>query len=62
MLEKPKIMEYISDMSMKLADTLKISSENISIKAKTNEGMGFIGRQEGVAAYAVVTMTKKGDE
>jgi 2-C-methyl-D-erythritol 2,4-cyclodiphosphate synthase len=49
-------------MSMKLADTLKISSENISIKAKTNEGMGFIGRQEGVAAYAVVTMTKKGDE
>jgi 2-C-methyl-D-erythritol 4-phosphate cytidylyltransferase/2-C-methyl-D-erythritol 2,4-cyclodiphosphate synthase len=62
MLEKPKIMEYISDMSMKLADTLKISSENISIKAKTNEGMGFIGRQEGVAAYAVVTMTKKEDE
>jgi 2-C-methyl-D-erythritol 4-phosphate cytidylyltransferase/2-C-methyl-D-erythritol 2,4-cyclodiphosphate synthase len=60
-LEKPKIMEYASDMSMKLAETLKISAENINIKAKTNEGMGFIGRQEGIAAYAVVAMTRRDD-
>ncbi|MBA4397574.1 MAG: bifunctional 2-C-methyl-D-erythritol 4-phosphate cytidylyltransferase/2-C-methyl-D-erythritol 2,4-cyclodiphosphate synthase [Syntrophus sp. (in: bacteria)] len=61
-LEKPKISEYIRAMSLKLAEALKIPEENVSIKAKTNEGMGFAGRQEGVAAYAVVTMTKKGDE
>jgi 2-C-methyl-D-erythritol 4-phosphate cytidylyltransferase/2-C-methyl-D-erythritol 2,4-cyclodiphosphate synthase len=61
-LEKPKIMQYASAIAMNLAAALKISSESISVKAKTNEGMGFIGRQEGVAAYAVVTMARKGDE
>jgi 2-C-methyl-D-erythritol 4-phosphate cytidylyltransferase/2-C-methyl-D-erythritol 2,4-cyclodiphosphate synthase len=60
-LEKPKISEYIRAMSLKLAETLKIPEQNISIKAKTNEGMGFVGRQEGVAAYAVATIVKKGD-
>lgn len=61
-LEKPKISEYIRAMSLKLAEMLKIPEENVSIKAKTNEGMGFVGRQEGIAAYVVVTMAKKGDE
>jgi 2-C-methyl-D-erythritol 2,4-cyclodiphosphate synthase len=49
-------------MLVKIAETLKISMELISIKAKTNEGMGFAGRQEGIAAYAVVTIVKKGDK
>jgi 2-C-methyl-D-erythritol 2,4-cyclodiphosphate synthase len=61
-LEKPKIAEYIHDMSVKLAEILKVPAENVNIKAKTNEGMGFAGRQEGVAAYAVVTIIEKGDE
>lgn len=61
-LEKPKIMSYISKISIKLAETLKISAQDISIKAKTNEGMGFAGRQEGVAVYAVVAMVKREDE
>jgi 2-C-methyl-D-erythritol 4-phosphate cytidylyltransferase/2-C-methyl-D-erythritol 2,4-cyclodiphosphate synthase len=60
-LEKPKISEYIHAMSLKLAEALKIPEENVSIKAKTDEGMGFVGRQEGVAAYAVATIIKKGD-
>lgn len=59
-LEKPKISEYIRAMSLKLAETLKIPEENVSVKAKTNEGMGFVGRQDGVAAYAVATIIKKG--
>jgi 2-C-methyl-D-erythritol 2,4-cyclodiphosphate synthase len=49
-------------MPVKLAGILKVPTENVNIKAKTNEGMGFAGRQEGVAAYAVVTIIKKGDE
>ena len=60
-LERPKISEHIPHMATKLADTLKIALESVSIKAKTNEGMGFAGRQEGVAAYAVVTMIKRED-
>jgi 2-C-methyl-D-erythritol 4-phosphate cytidylyltransferase/2-C-methyl-D-erythritol 2,4-cyclodiphosphate synthase len=60
-LEKPKISEYIRAMSLKLAEALKIPEENVSVKAKTDEGMGFAGRQEGVAAYAVATIIKKGD-
>jgi 2-C-methyl-D-erythritol 2,4-cyclodiphosphate synthase len=61
-LEEPKISQYIHDMSVKLSGILKVPVENVNIKAKTNEGMGFAGRQEGVAAYAVVTIIKKGDE
>jgi 2-C-methyl-D-erythritol 2,4-cyclodiphosphate synthase len=61
-LEKPRISEYIHEMSVKLAEVLKVPVENVSIKAKTNEGMGFAGRQEGVSAYAVVTIIKKGVE
>lgn len=60
-LEKPKLSGHIPQMLVRLSETLKISMEHISIKAKTNEGMGFAGRQEGIAAYAVVMIVKKGD-
>jgi len=58
-LEKPKISDYIPAMLVVLADILNIPSESISVKAKTNEGMGFVGRQEGIAAYAVVMIMKR---
>jgi 2-C-methyl-D-erythritol 2,4-cyclodiphosphate synthase len=61
-LEKPKLSGYTQEMSKNIAKALHISTENISIKAKTSEGMGFAGRQEGVVAYAVVTVRKRGDE
>ena len=61
-LEKPKLSGYTQEMSANIAKALNISTENISIKAKTSEGMGFAGRQEGVVAYAVVTVRKRGDE
>ncbi|MDR2861774.1 MAG: 2-C-methyl-D-erythritol 2,4-cyclodiphosphate synthase [Syntrophobacterales bacterium] len=58
-LETPKIRPFVVDMKNKLAQTLNINSEQINIKAKTNEGMGFIGRREGMAAFANVLLERK---
>ena len=57
-LEKPKINPHILHMKEILAPILKIDTTDISIKATTNEKMGFVGREEGVAAYAVVLIEK----
>ena len=57
-LEAPKINPYIPEMKKILADTMQISEDDISIKATTNESMGFIGREEGVVAYATVLIEK----
>jgi 2-C-methyl-D-erythritol 2,4-cyclodiphosphate synthase len=57
-LEKPKIKPHIDLMKEILAPILKISTEDISIKATTNEKLGYVGREEGVAAYAVVLIEK----
>ncbi len=58
-LEQPKIKPYIDQMRNTLAPILQIQEDEISIKATTNEKMGFIGREEGVAAYAVCMIEKK---
>lgn len=52
--EVPKLSPYIQAMREKVASVLNISSQNISIKAKTQEGVGIIGESKGIAAYAVV--------
>lgn len=52
-LEKPKVAPYIPEMRKNISNILKIPLDRISIKATTNEKMGFVGRQEGVAAHAV---------
>lgn len=52
-LEAPKINPHIPQMKKNIAAATGIDEEDISIKATTNEAMGFIGRQEGVVAYAV---------
>ena len=57
-LEAPKIKPYITQMKAKIAEAAGIDVEDISIKATTNETMGFIGRQEGVVAYAVCLIQK----
>lgn len=51
--EKPKISEYIKDMKSAIATSLSISEEAISIKGKTNEGMGYIGSGDAIAAWAI---------
>lgn len=55
-LEKPKLATYKPLMRSCLASILQIPEDRMSIKAKTNEGMGFVGRQEGVAVYTVLTI------
>jgi 2-C-methyl-D-erythritol 2,4-cyclodiphosphate synthase len=52
-LENPKINPHIPKMKNVLAPLMKISEDDISIKATTNETMGYVGREEGVNAYAV---------
>ncbi len=59
-LEKPKIIPYVDQMQKNIAEALKISENQISIKATTNEGMGFIGVGEGAVAYAVTIITSIG--
>ncbi len=57
-LEKPKINAYIDEMINTLAPILKVELDDISIKATTNEKMGYVGREEGIAAYAVCLISK----
>ena len=57
-LEEPKINPHIPTMKANIASAASISEEDISIKATTNEQLGFIGRQEGVVAYAVCLIEK----
>ncbi|MDH6357575.1 2-C-methyl-D-erythritol 2,4-cyclodiphosphate synthase [Parabacteroides sp. PF5-9] len=57
--EKPKLNPHIPSMQQTLATVMHTSPEDISIKATTSEKMGFVGRKEGIAAYAVALITKK---
>jgi 2-C-methyl-D-erythritol 2,4-cyclodiphosphate synthase len=57
-LEKPKINPHIPAMVKALALTMNIPEEDISIKATTNEKLGYVGREEGVNAYAVALIEK----
>jgi 2-C-methyl-D-erythritol 2,4-cyclodiphosphate synthase len=51
--EKPRLREYIDDMRHALSHVLGIDMDAVSVKASTNNGLGFIGNGEGIAAYAV---------
>lgn len=55
-LEKPKIKPYIEDMQKTIAAILEVDMHDVSIKATTNEKMGYVGREEGVNASAVVLL------
>ncbi|MBS1904102.1 MAG: 2-C-methyl-D-erythritol 2,4-cyclodiphosphate synthase [Bacteroidetes bacterium] len=52
-LERPKLRDHIDEMRAKIAAALAITPEQVSVKATTSEKIGFVGREEGVAAYAV---------
>jgi 2-C-methyl-D-erythritol 2,4-cyclodiphosphate synthase len=58
-LEGPRLMEFIHDMELNISNTLNIPMERVNVKAKTNEGMGFLGHGEGIAAFAVATVIEK---
>ena len=57
-LQKPKINPHIPAMRACLAGVMEVNEEDVSIKATTTEKLGFVGKQEGVAAYATVLICK----
>jgi len=57
-LEAPKINPHVPAMKIHIAKAMDLDEDDISIKATTNETMGFIGREEGVVAYAVCLIQK----
>lgn len=58
-LERPKLRPHIDAMRANLADDLGVNLADVSVKAGTNERMGFVGREEGVAAYAVCLLLSR---
>jgi len=57
-LQKPKIASYIPEMQKTLANVIGVTENDISIKATTTEKLGFVGREDGISAYAVVLIEK----
>jgi len=59
-LEAPKIKPYVNSMQETIASILQIDASDVSVKATTTEKMGFVGREEGLVAYATVLLEKRG--
>ena len=58
-LEAPKIKKYSSQMRSVIAGILEITIDDVSVKATTTEQMGFVGREEGLVAYATILLEKR---
>jgi 2-C-methyl-D-erythritol 2,4-cyclodiphosphate synthase len=61
-LQQPKIKPYVQKMQETIAAILHITTDDISIKATTTEKMGFVGREEGLVAYATILLYKESDK
>jgi 2-C-methyl-D-erythritol 2,4-cyclodiphosphate synthase len=57
--QDPKLSPFISEMKIRISQALTVDPTQVTIKATTTNGLGFIGRQEGVAAQAVALIRKK---
>ena len=56
--EKPKLAPHILQMRQRLAEVMQVDVDAVSVKATTEEGLGFTGTRQGIAAYAVVSLEK----
>ena len=56
--QEPKLAPFIPKMRIRLAEALNIPVERVSVKATTTEGLGFVGRKEGIAAHAVALVNE----
>jgi 2-C-methyl-D-erythritol 2,4-cyclodiphosphate synthase len=54
--QKPKLSSYLFSMSRMIEETLELNPDSVNVKAKTTEGMGFEGREEGLSVQAVVLL------
>ena len=60
--EQPELWDFIGDMRQEISQTLGITPAQVSVKASTSDRLGFIGRGEGIAAWAVVLIQRSEDE
>ena len=56
--QSPKLKPYIQEMTENIAKVLEINIDQVNVKATTEEGLGFTGREEGIAAQAICSLTK----
>lgn len=59
-LEQPKLRPYVKEIRQNIANILKCHKSQISIKSTTHEGLGFVGREEGILCEAVVLLERSG--
>ena len=59
--EKPRLAEFIPMICDRVSQDINVDKHQVNVKSTTNDGMGFIGRNEGIAAYAVVTIEETND-
>ncbi|WP_018249380.1 2-C-methyl-D-erythritol 2,4-cyclodiphosphate synthase [Orenia marismortui] len=57
--QKPKLAPYIERMQRNIAEVLRVDINKINLKATTTEGLGFIGKKEGIAAQAIVSVVER---
>ena len=60
-LERPKIAPYVELMRRNICDSLRIALHQVSVKATTSEGLGFVGSEQGAAAHAVAVVSPQRD-
>lgn len=57
--QKPRLVTYLDEMTGSLSTVLEVDPQVVNLKATTTEGLGFCGKEEGMAAYAVVSLRRK---
>ena len=57
--ERPKLQKYIKDMNLNLSKELKVNINSVNVKAKTNEKLGYLGREEAIEAQAIILLSSK---